>query len=81
MRTILEKHNKACVVRKTRDNTDQNDLENKLEDIGSTRVSLEGTTDVGRTPVDNEITEQEHKDILLVFIHLEQSISPTTRWS
>ena len=62
-RKFLEEHSKATVVKTTRDNTDQSDLENKLMDIGITRVSLGGISAVGRTNVNIEITDQEHEQI------------------
>ena len=86
-RNILERHAKAIVVKKTRDNTDPGDLEDKLWGFGLltdkkklfrvfaiARGLLGGTSAVGRSKVDKKITAQEHNDVLMVLIHLEQSI-------
>ena len=55
-RKIVERHAKATVVMKTRDNIecDQSNLGNKLIGIIITRVSMRVTSAVGRTKVDNE---------------------------
>ena len=73
-RNILERHAKAIVVKKTKDNTDQADLKNKLI-VVVTRISLGGISAVGRSKVDKKITAEEDIDVLMVLFHLEQTAS------
>ena len=71
---IPEQHATTIVVSETSDNTNKDDLRNNVKGIIISRVSLEGSSAVGRTKVDYAITDQEHSDDLLVLIHLEHCI-------
>ena len=52
---ILKRHERAIVVNKTRDNSDQSDLENKFRRFG-------GTSALDRGNVDKEVTNQYIND-------------------